>query len=380
MAWTRSAGAGLLCWLLAVAAFASETDRPDREGPTFSGRLFLDLARYQGRIAAADDDLLPTSLRLGIEGDFTDRTSYELVLETAGAFRDEGVRARLRVATLSHRFDERLVLTIGQQDEPFSLEAVGSAENLPMMERALPNALAPAYHTGLLLRYETERGGAAGGVFGRTIGPGDADRGRGASARAFASPVREASWTVHVGSSLSWRTPGGGDGLRIRSLPESALTGTRLVDTGSIADVRNVGTAGVELVVQRGPTTLQAEVLEATIARRTHPSRARLGGYYLAVGHFLTGERRRFDTGRGVWRGVDPSGDGGAVELVARWSELDLDDADVRGGSQRNVGIGLNWYPSKDLRLMANWLRVRAADDDRLARARVVQFRMQIVF
>ena len=46
----------------------------------------------------------------------------------------------------------------------------------------------------------------------------------------------------------------------------------------------------------------------------------------------------------------------GAVQLGARFSHLDLDDKDVRGGIENNVGLAVNWFLFAQLRLSANWI------------------------
>jgi phosphate-selective porin OprO and OprP len=374
----RRVGACLATCLVGctIPTIAAADEGGGGSAPSFTARLFLDHARYRG-MPAPERHLLPTSLRLGVEGELSQRSAYELVLETAGAFRDDETGARLRVATLDHRISERIGLSVGQHDEPFSLESFGSAENTMFMERALPSALVPVYHAGVLARYETSRGGAAAGAFGRTIGPGDADRGRGVSARLFATPIRHEPWLVHLGGSLAVRSPSDRE-VRVRSRPESAVTEVRLVDTGAVSDVGRYATAGLEAVVQRGPTTLQAETVVLRPERPDGGPRTRFDGYYVSFGHFLTGESRRFDRGRGVWREVVPSGDRGAVELALRVSHLDLGAADVQGGVQRNRGIGLNWYPKKNLRLMANYIRVRVDRSGDVERPAVLQLRFQV--
>ena len=63
---------------------------------------------------------------------------------------------------------------------------------------------------------------------------------------------------------------------------------------------------------------------------------------------------------------------------------LDLSDRDIRGGEERNISLGINWYLSRQTRLMANYIIV---DNDLFADAdgtlkgnddpRILQFRFQ---
>ncbi|WP_287978932.1 porin, partial [Sphingomonas sp.] len=44
-------------------------------------------------------------------------------------------------------------------------------------------------------------------------------------------------------------------------------------------------------------------------------------------------------------------------ELGTRFSAIDLDDAGIRGGIERDVTVGLNWYPDRNIRIVADYVR-----------------------
>lgn len=48
--------------------------------------------------------------------------------------------------------------------------------------------------------------------------------------------------------------------------------------------------------------------------------------------------------------------------LGVRLSELDLNDAGVEGGKERNASLVLNWYPESNLRFSANYVKVLSVD------------------
>jgi len=64
------------------------------------------------------------------------------------------------------------------------------------------------------------------------------------------------------------------------------------------------------------------------------------------------------------------AGGWGAWELAARASEINLNSggflflqplgtrSNIQGGRQSDFTLGLNWYPDKGIRFMANWVNV----------------------
>jgi phosphate-selective porin OprO/OprP len=93
-------------------------------------------------------------------------------------------------------------------------------------------------------------------------------------------------------------------------------------------------------------------------------------GWYGEASWVLTGESRGWSSAAGAFTGPKPrvnfslAGDGwGAFEVAARYSDLDLNDnaglvgsavpaGGIRGGEQRIVTMGLNWYPDPVLKFM----------------------------
>jgi len=76
----------------------------------------------------------------------------------------------------------------------------------------------------------------------------------------------------------------------------------------------------------------------------------------------ITGEHRRYSPESGSFSPIVPFKDFlehqglGAWEIIARYSMLDLTDADTVDSRLSNFSLGLNWYPSVQTRMTLNVL------------------------
>ena len=87
---------------------------------------------------------------------------------------------------------------------------------------------------------------------------------------------------------------------------------------------------------------------------------------YVMASYILTGEHRLYRRQVGAFGTVHPerpfpSQGIGAVELVTRYSYLDLDSAGIEGGVLHDWTLGLNWYPIRQTRLMLNYIAAHPA-------------------
>jgi phosphate-selective porin OprO/OprP len=258
-------------------------------------------------------------------------------------------------------------ISVGHIKEQFSLEELTSSKYITFMERALPIAFAPGRNMGVGVHtHFADRVTVAAGIFGEGVSDsaGTTSEGYGATGRITFSPVHEKSRAVHLGGAVSWRTPDDDDTLRFRERPESHISSTRLVDTGTLSGVDDYWRYNIDAAAILGPFALQGEYFNTDVNRESgFGSDLDFDGYYIQGSWFLTGESRNYKWTSGNFSGIKPKGivgkgGIGAWQVGARFSTIDLTDRTVIGGEEDNITVGLNWYPNANLRFMANYVHV----------------------
>ncbi|MFQ5670720.1 MAG: OprO/OprP family phosphate-selective porin [Acidobacteriota bacterium] len=264
-------------------------------------------------------------------------------------------------------------LRFGHQKEPFSIEALTSSKYITFMERALPDVFAPERNTGVRVQSAILDGRVtwSAGLFTEADDFGnndDLDGGPNLTGRVTWLPLYQDGGRrlVHVGLSVTQK--GVTDGvLQFAQRPEAHLA-ARFADTGSFpADTAFIYTTEVAWVRER--LSLQGEFTQVDVDSRTanDPS---FSGFYAQASFFLTrGDHRAYNTSVGAFDRVTPrknygSGGGGALELAARYSMIDLTDEVISGGELDDFTLGMNWYLNPSTRFSANYVRSELTERD----------------
>jgi phosphate-selective porin OprO/OprP len=112
-------------------------------------------------------------------------------------------------------------------------------------------------------------------------------------------------------------------------------------------------------------------------------------GFYVYGSYFITGENRSYKTANGTFSRVKPKSNFkwgeslGAIELLARYSELDLSDEAVNAGRLDTMTLGVNWYLNPNTRVMLNYVKADPtldSDGDDDGDADLLAMRFQIDF
>jgi phosphate-selective porin OprO and OprP len=252
-------------------------------------------------------------------------------------------------------------LTIGKTKETFSYEMVGDAANLPQQERVL-NPFFVSRNVGAKLIHvfgEDHRITFSAGVFntGWLKGASAPDSGTDVSARLTGLVWDEAGGKRYLHLGISGRHVGAdNDTLRYRSRPETNV-GDYYVDTGNLrAD--HAQHLGLELLWNEGPFSVLAEHVRAKVSSSASGT-PQFSGCYVAGSWAITCETRPYDRAVGYARRIMPEHSGGAVELVARYSHVDLDDGVVTGGKFDRSHLGVYWWATRRWKFGLDWGRTK---------------------
>lgn len=348
-----------------------------------TGRIHYDTAFFDndGKFEQADAGQF-RRLRLGVAG--TLNTNWKFKAEYDFRESDKGIEG------LKDAFVEYVgklpginstihptSIKIGQSHEPFSFDLLNSSNNGMFIERALPVNTIANYvgerNPGIKLTTWTEHFTYSAGIFGtrqqETItdkgvdetNPRDFNDGYAATGRVTWAPWHDGGRVLHIGSGISYRGFKDGNTVRLRERMEINETSIRMIDTGSFPAEHLLRWNG-EFVVVKGPFTFQSEYLGMQV--NTEYGEPYFQGYYVSAGWFLTGESRPYKFQEGIFDSVRPlslvgKGGWGAWELVGRFSDMDLNIENViDAGREKNLSVGLNWYPIQNIRFQTNYVKV----------------------
>ena len=275
----------------------------------------------------------------------------------------------------------------GYSKTPVAFEGVTSTKADSFLELSLPaQAIFEGRRTGVDWAFERPQYVLnVGYYFGQDL-LGDND-GTTLAARAAWTPRKAEGDVVHLGISASREhrdsTTDGRDiehapSARVSTAPEAGLTPVRLVDSASLSQANRVERSGLEGLWIGGPWSVQGELLHENVSRYGGKPDFDADGYYVFGSWVLTGESRPYANGN--VGNIKPKGKWGAVELLLRYSELDLNSSPVLGGKEHDWTLGANWYLTEHLKFQANYIRATSEKGNLQLDPRIVEARVQIYF
>lgn len=324
------------------------------------GRIQADAATYSEDTRRQNDGTEMRRARIFAQGSLWQAWNYKLQYD----FVETG-SSGIKDAYIQYAGLKPWKFTVGHFHEPFSLQNMTSSKYITFAERGLPHLFSPGRAIGLGLGRSGNNWSINAGLFGEGIdgASGDEDEGYAVTGRATYAPILNKQQHMHLGASLSYRNSGSSDAVSFSERPESHVTNTREVSTGSINTDSNLRTVA-EAAYTYGPASIQGEYYYTDIDRDGAASPdLDFSGYYVEASWFLTDDMRSYSASKGTYGKVKPStvvgkGGMGAWQLAVRFSSVDLNDEDISGGDAQNFSLGLNWYATNNIRMYANYVNV----------------------
>jgi phosphate-selective porin OprO/OprP len=358
------------------------------------GTLHVDNRVFGGdSVAESADTFILRRVRPTVEGTFGGIYDFRFTPDFGGG------RSIVVDAYVAARFNPAFIVTAGKFKPPVGLERLQSGADIRFIERGLPTLLVPNRDLGLQFSGEV-----AGGAFAYQVGyfngvtdgqssdnltapDVESDTGGDYAARVFFQPFINSD-------NFSLRGLGFGIGSTWQDIPGNSgntyLSAYRSEGQQSVFSYRANNATGV---TPNNATFANGERLR--LAPQVYYYRGSLGflGEYTQVKQdvsrtvggvtlsdtltnsawqgqfswFVTGEEESFRgfTPQSTWQ---PGKAGwGALELVARYQELDVDDDAFVGGAnsfanpataitkETSYGVGVNWYPWNTVKLSINY-------------------------
>lgn len=416
----------------------------------FGGRLMFDQAWFD---VGDNQPGFPSgaqirNARVSLKGGVGEHWVYKLDVDFIDAAGING-RSRFGEAWLGYDACDAFFFALGQVSVPFGLENWGSSSDTAFMELSMPsNAFAPDYGLGLYAEWHGQIITAAGAIYhpggagskqtGDVISspaidpalisvtnplghvPGSGRFGSaagsdtlGAAARFTFSPVHDNFTVYHAGISGRYEDrhneANGFDyftGFEVRSRQTPVLFTN--IPPNSVKDIQ---VYGAELAGRWGPMILQGEYMWARANRddiypvndlRNPAGDQKYHGYYVEASYVLTGETKEYDFNSGTFGAVHPKCRGGAWEILARHSYVNLLDnqqlasnpyffyvdypqtfnsnyvegADIVGSSHATT-VGLTWWVNDNVRFLANYNRTSLPADSSIS---ILGLRGQVIW
>jgi phosphate-selective porin OprO/OprP len=354
-----------LCALMAGSAHAKEGFRADENGLIFEsgdfqlnvgGRLHVDAAAFDDPASSSNrrTDVAFRRARLEVSGRLWKIIRFRVDREFAGGSKG------WRNAWLSVEPVKDVVIRGGNFIVPFSGEDLQSSNSLPFAERSLMSALTPGFGLGGSVSTNGKMWSASLGYFTDPLDGEEnrsTERGKGVVGRVTLAPVRGNGNVVHLAFAGERRTFTAGERMRFSADPGSNLA-PNLMSSGTLHHLDTLSSWTAEAGAAFGPFLVQGQAV-ATNINRNAAANLHFNGQNLQATWLLTGGRYDYSVAQGAFDGPDLRQKKGAVELAARVSRLDLNDATVAHGVGTALTGGVNWYLNRNLRIMADYTRSR---------------------
>ena len=252
-------------------------------------------------------------------------------------------------------------LMVGQFKQSNSLEELSSTKNNDFIAKAMvTNTFAVARRVGIAYGDGGTNWGYTVNAFGRELTRNLA-QGQGYGGRFYYAPIVSDGSVLHFGiSAVDYDTSN--DTQRWRARPDADLATGRLIDTGNILNADRNRTFGLQAMWVGGPFKVQSEYMRTNTTRTSATTAPdfKSDSWYVSGVWNLTGETWGYKGGTPTTPlPNDPAA--GMWQLGLRYDAANLNDGAIRGGDEKNLTVGVNYYWRSNFKIMANYVAAKSS-------------------
>jgi len=331
------------------------------------GRVMWDAVSADADSSDSSDDWDGTELRrarLGFQG-----TVYDWGYKFEGDFAKGDTSIKDAYVSYGTKFgDTKASVKLGQSHIPFGLNTKISSKYMTFMDRPFfaDTNISPARESGAVaaLAAKDYRWTASAGVTVGSISGGYTDEDDDGTTLAlrgsFVPYMEDKSHLLQIGAgymnvsdsdsefSFSQHLVAHKDHTKIKS------------DEIAAGDYDGSDAFTLDAMGVYGSFHAMAEYLDYT-ADNNAGSDIEIDGYAVEAGYFLTGESLKWK--KGYTSGIKPKSSTGAWQIATRFENLEIDDGNGDDEAQKWT-IGLNYYPTQNIRLMLDYDKVVTWDQN----------------
>jgi phosphate-selective porin OprO/OprP len=347
--------------------------------------------------------------RLGMQGTGYDVYFYRFEVDFSNPDQVAPLVPRITDAYVEIRQLPFGTLRMGEFRVPLSTERLMSANDLTFIERGLPQTFSPARQLGIMLFNSTENYLASYYTDISTFQATDEGEQFGKAGRfdftqrlvflPWYDEPSDGRYLFFFGGAFNYQNARNNT-VKYSTTPEAVLqyftTKNEIpsfISTGSI-NARDVQIAQVEASTVLGPLSIQGEYYGTWVTPTASGTPYFFHGAYVFASYFLTGEHRVYSRDQGYYTSVTPftnffrvrGSDGrvvqgsGAWEIAARFSTMNLSDRSIQGGRLNDFTLGVNWYLTRQLKVMANYIYAMNNVNNKQTYADIFETRCQVVW
>ncbi len=313
------------------------------------GRLMIDYSTYDGvhNEGVNGRQAYIRRARIGLDHDSERGWQAELEVD----YDSSSGEIDLKDAKVEFDINQNLAITVGHFKENFSLENTTSSNDIQTLERSTATeTFSPGRNFGMSLEGDFRHWYWQFGVFQATVDDNEtahsAITGRSAL-QLFSSP----NGLVHIGVSASQRQMGGQE-YEVNE-PIAIPEGDKVIESKAYS-VNKIQSMAIEGAWVYRRFSLQTEYFAQQIEPEITQGLENpiFDGYYITTSWFLTDHTRQYKNG--AFEGFSPHGDERGIEIVARFSEIDLRDQQ-EGVFANSQLLALNYYLSESVKVLAEY-------------------------